>query len=87
MLLISRAEAAAIVNLARAPQVIGVQMPRGWEKVTIAPGQKWDTIGTATVRYGDTETRIDSTAEWAIWDDGTFGPQLDIKKIHGNIFR
>jgi hypothetical protein len=87
ILLISPAEAASVVNLARTPQRLDIQIQGGWQQITIAPGGVWSSIHQATVRYGDRETLIESTEEWAIWDDGTFGPQIDTKKARGNVFR
>jgi hypothetical protein len=72
---ISSAHAASITNMDDKPRVI--EFKRGAQYVTeeIKPGDTWRVAGDVTVRFEGSETRIEDNKEFAIWRDGSFGPQ------------
>lgn len=64
-----------MTNLTDAPQTITFEADRGMQEVTIAPGDTWRLLVRTMVKYKSHETLMGSNEEYAIWKDGTFGPQ------------
>src|ERR1700679_537247 len=69
------AQAAVITNLDDKPQTVEVEMSGGFKPVVIAAGETWRVQGKAVVRFRDRQVQMNEDEEYAIWKDGTFGPQ------------
>lgn len=79
----SEAWAAAISNLSNEPKTFSYDEWGGERTIIIPPGQTFRIPGTVTFRYDGRETRIEDDEEYAIWQDGAFGPQ---KRLRRNSF-
>lgn len=66
---------AAITNLSGMPQSFIITDANPERVVTIAPGQTFRTLGKSSFRYQNRQLHIEDNEEYAIWRDGTFGPQ------------
>jgi hypothetical protein len=71
----SLAHAAAITNLSEEPRQIEMRSGSGYILYTIKAQETWRVPGKATIRYQNSEFRIDENEEYAIWRDGVLGPQ------------
>ncbi|MBY0407748.1 MAG: hypothetical protein K2Q01_08645 [Rickettsiales bacterium] len=71
----SSARAAAITNLTDAPQTVELREGESLTAFSIAPGRTWRVQQKVVVRYQGRENRINEYEEFAIWKDGSFGPQ------------
>jgi hypothetical protein len=67
--------AAAIVNISRTPHWVQVREAGGYVPRQIEGYGKLEWPGDIDVRFGGREVRIERGEEYAIWPDGTFGPQ------------
>ena len=76
------ARAAIIENVSDTPKVIEVEQLGGFQPVTIEAGREYNVPGALKVRYGAREVQIDFDEDYAIWQDGGFGPQRRLS--HGN---
>jgi hypothetical protein len=63
--------------------VIQVEGENGFHPEVIAPGAVFRRIGLMRVRYDGREVTIDNDDEYAIWNDGTFGPQRRSRNVSG----
>lgn len=72
---IPQAQAAAITNLTDKPVQVALKTGNGYEPITIEAGRTWRLTTQATLRFGERELLIGTQEEYAIWKDGTFGPQ------------
>lgn len=68
-------KAAAIQNLSCSPQTIEIEFANGRRSIILPPGRTYDVLGALKTHYRGREVRIEHDEEYAIWDDGTFGPQ------------
>lgn len=80
------AKAAAIQNLSCTPQTIEVESGNGSQSIVIPPGKTFHGVGDVNVRYRGREVRVEYNMEYAIWDDGTFGPQRTLRHHGGGFF-
>lgn len=76
----TEAQAAAISNLSKEPQTVSYGVWGGKKTVVIPPGRTFRLPGTVTFLYDGRETTIDDEEEYAIWEDGVFGPQRRIRR-------
>lgn len=69
------AQAAAVTNLTGEAQTVEVLAAGGYMPQVIAPHATWRLQAKVKLRFKDREYRIGEHEEFAIWKDGTFGPQ------------
>jgi len=67
--------AAAISNLSDEQQTIDVEILDGFTEVKIDAGRTWRVVSKTKVRYKEREYLLGEQEEYAIWTDGSFGPQ------------
>lgn len=79
----SESYAAAITNLSREPKAVSYDEWGGEKTVIIPPGRTFRLPGTVAFIYDGRESRIDDEEEYAIWEDGVFGPQRRIRRNSG----
>ncbi len=77
------AKAAKIQNLSDKAETIEVESSEGFKPVVIPPGQGYDAMGQIKVKYHGREIRVEHNEEYAIWKDGTFGPQRRTPAVKG----
>lgn len=71
---------AAITNLSGIPQNFTIVDTYPKSVITIPPGQTFRTLGKTSFRYQNRQLHIEDNEEYAIWRDGTFGPQRRINR-------
>lgn len=76
------AEAAVITNLSQKNQVIKESSPAGWETVSIAANETYRVQGRIKILFDGREITIGHDEEYAIWNDGTIGPQRAERHIN-----
>ncbi len=76
----SESYAAAITNLSSEPKTVSYEEWGGKKTVIIQPGRTFRLPGTVTFLYDGRESRIDDEEEYAIWEDGVFGPQRRLRR-------
>ena len=67
--------AAAIANIGDQPQVVALRQGQDYTLREIEARGRLYIPGDINVRYRGREVRIEQGEEYAIWPDGTFGPQ------------
>jgi len=78
------AYAAAITNLDKNTRHIVVIEGKDRKSVEIKAGETYRAVGQIKVMYHRYEIVIDSTDEYAIWSDGTLGPQKRMRTGRGH---
>lgn len=73
--------AAVITNLDETPRVIQKEEGGGFVPQEIKAGETFRVAGALKIRYNGRELRIDADEEYAIWKDGTLGPQKRLKNF------
>lgn len=79
------AQAAVITNLSDTPQTFEIKTSEGFTPVTILAGRTWRVPGKADIRRGDRVVHMEEDQEYAIWQNGDFGPQRRMKQATGAI--
>ncbi|NBO18302.1 MAG: hypothetical protein EBV03_03575 [Proteobacteria bacterium] len=87
LLLAGQAQAAAVTNLSDRPEEIGVWNGSAYVVEVIQPNDTWRINAQVRVRYRDRENFIGAYEQYAIWQDGTFGPQHILFKQNGQALR
>lgn len=77
------AQAATVFNLSDAPKQIEVHGFNGFKPVDIPAWRKFSVPGNVNVRFNGREVYIQHNEEYAIWPDGTFGPQRHVRSMRG----
>lgn len=77
------AHAANITNLSGHDLAIEVATAQGFEPVVIAKDTTYSAVGKLRMRFRGKDTLIEENEEYAIWPDGTFGPQRRILDKQG----
>lgn len=72
--------AAAVTNLDHTTHKIILVEGDGNKSIEIKAGDTFRLVGRIKLIYRDREIVIDSDEEYAIWKDGTIGPQRHIKR-------
>jgi hypothetical protein len=80
-----QAQAAAIVNLASTSQTVEIEIAGNYRPIVIERWRTWRVIGPARVRYEGRVSYIEDDEEYAIWNDGTFGPQRRERRGIGHL--
>ncbi len=81
----SGASAAAVTNLTDKTQTIEMKVAGGFTPITIEPGRTWRLAANVVVRVHEHEFQILDIEEYAIWSDGSFGPQRRNSRTTGSI--
>lgn len=84
MLLPQAAGAGAISNLTDHEQAVEIQTSSGYSPRTIPARGQFTVTGDARLRFGGREIYLEDNMEYAIWPDGTFGPQFRMKRTRRN---
>ena len=79
------ANAASITNLSGIPQTLHFDISEGGQAFTVAPQETWRTPGEAWIIYNNREVHMNDIDEFALWPDGSFGPQWRNSHGTGNI--
>lgn len=69
------ARAAGVSNLTDTALTIEVETAQGYKPVVIEAGRTYTVPGKLQLRYRGREAFLEVHEEYAIWPDGTFGPQ------------
>lgn len=77
------AQAAAVTNLADEAQTIEIADGNAWKQVTIAHWETWRSPFDVKVRYRGREFMMHFYEDYAIWKDGTMGPQRTMYSAGG----
>lgn len=75
LLLPVSSQAAAITNLRDETLIIGRKTSEGFVPVEIDAMATWRVPGNLTITYGGNEYFLWYYDEYAVWPDGTIGPQ------------
>lgn len=71
----SFAQAAAVTNLSSEDVVVQLKVADGLEEVIIESMRTWRKPGDVIFEYEGNDYRVLSYEEYAIWENGTIGPQ------------
>jgi hypothetical protein len=74
------AMAGGITNLTDHKQVVEIQTSSGYIAREIPPGRSFWTQGHTKVRFQEKEFTLDPDIEYAVWQDGSFGPQRKFRR-------
>lgn len=80
LLLSTPAQAGGILNLTDHKQVVEIQTSNGYIAREIPPGRSFWMQGYARVRFQGREFILDPDIEYAVWQDGSFGPQRKYRR-------
>jgi hypothetical protein len=82
-ILLQPALAANVSNLTDRPQQIEVKRAGGFVPAVIPARETFSVPGNIDLRFRGRELFLETHEEYAIWPDGTFGPQRRMQGKHG----
>lgn len=74
------AAAGMVTNLSDRQHVVEIQTSNGYIPQAVAPGHSVHIYGGARMKFEGREFYLPHDMEYAIWQDGSFGPQRRIKR-------
>jgi len=71
--------AGAITNLTDTPRLLEIRTSSGYVGEMVPPGATRYIHGDTHVRFNEKEFYLQDDMEYALWQDGSFGPQRRLK--------